>query len=187
MNADVKIHELWSLRLNPSDLYNIERELNDNPETGGGHTYIQIPKGQVNNLLNFLHEEYPPNGVDISLNVGDRIKPEAPSEKIQFWSKSANRMRISQQNRHRHSRLTAWSPARGFPVLKPHQTTDDAKKVLNSIGGLHIYLARGTDDFVWAGFTVGTPSARESKLPFANILWGIKNPGGYWIYSEKKA
>jgi len=180
---EVEIHELWSLRLNPSDLYNIERTLDDNPRTGGGHTYIQVPKGQVESLLRFLHKEYPPNGVPISLSVGNQGKPGTATEQIQFWAKSANRMRISQQNRHRHSRLSAWSPESGFPVLQPNETTDDARALLKSLGGLHLYVARGEDQSVWAGFTTGTPSAEQSEEPFANILWGTSR-GGYWIYEE---
>ena len=49
------IEELWALKVNPSDLYNIERVPEDKPKTGGGHTYIQVPKGQVPHLLKFLH------------------------------------------------------------------------------------------------------------------------------------
>jgi hypothetical protein len=186
MHGNIKIHELWSLKLNPSDLYNIERTLGDNPTSGGGHTYIQVPKGQVEPLLNFLHQTYPPNGVAISLSVGNQGKPGATPEKIEFWAKSAGRMRISQQNRHRHSRLAAWSPGSGFPVLQSNETTDDARAKLNSIGGLHIYLARGEDDSVWAGYTTGTASTDQSKLPFSSILWGTSR-GGHWVYVEDKS
>jgi len=186
MRNNVKIHELWSLRLNPSDLYNIERTLGDNPQTGGGHTYIQIPKGQVQALLNFLHETYPPNSVAISLSVANQGNPDKAPEEVQFWAKSAGRMRISQQNRHRHDRLSAWSPANGFPILQPNETTDDARSLLDNVGGLHIYIARGNDNSVWAGYTTGNPSSEESKLPFANILWGLKSSGGYWVYREEE-
>lgn len=183
MHSDVKIDELWSLRLNPSDLYNIERTLNDNPDTGGGHTYIQVPRRQVDNLLMFLHERYPQNGIAIRLEVGDSRSPDTGRERLEFWSKSAGRMRIAQQNRYRHSRLTAWSPQRKFPSLRPGETTEDAKRLLNGEGGLHIYLARGVDGFVWAGFTTGAPSLKELKLPFVGILWG-NSPGGYWKYGK---
>lgn len=186
MHGDVKIRELWSLKLNPSDLYNIERPIGDNPSTGGGHTYIQVPKGQVVPLLNFLHEQYPENGVSIVLTVHNQGKPGIAPEEIEFWAKSAGRMRISKQNRYRHSRLSAWSPANGFPVLQPNQDTDDARTLLNNIEGLHIYIARGEDDSVWAGYTTGNPSDEQSKLSFADILWGA-SPGGYWFYEDNKS
>ncbi len=186
MQGDVIIKELWSLKLNPSDLYNIERTINDNPDGGGGHTYIQVPKGQVVNLLSFLKKKYPQNGVAISLSVGNQANPGAAPEQVEFWAKSLGRMRIAQQNRHRHSRLTAWSPSNNFPVLQPNQTTSDAKVLLVGLGGLHIYIARGDNDAVWAGYTTGTPSAEDSKLPFASILWGATR-GGYWIYEENES
>lgn len=186
MQNDIKIHELWSLRINPSDLYNIERPIGDNPSSGGGHTYIQVPKSQVKPLLSFLHEKYPQNGVPIILTVHNQGKPGSIPEQIEFWAKSAGRMRISKQNRHRHSRLSAWSPANGFPVLKPNETTDDARKLLKSIGELHIYIARGEDDSVWAGYTKGAPSNEQLELPFASILWGT-SPGSYWIYKEDQS
>ncbi len=178
------INELWSLKINPSDLYNIERSLNDNPETGGGHTYIQVPRGNVENLLSFLHQDYPRNGSSITLEVGVQQNPEMPLEKIEFWSKSAGRMRIAQQNRHRHNRHSAWSPERGFPSLEPGQDTRDASRILQDIGGLHIYIARCSEGSLWAGFTKGIPSKNENSLPFVDILWG-NTTGGYWIYEEK--
>ena len=183
MHGDIKISELWSLRLNPSDLYNIERTLNDNPIGGGGDTYIQVPKGQVEPLLNFLKKDYPANGVPIELLIGNPNKPNIEPEKVEFCSKSAGRMRISNQNRHRQPRLSAWLPSANFPVLQQNQTTDDARTLLEDIGGLHIYIARGLDNSVWAGFTIGKPSTEEAELPFANILWGTSR-GGHWIYKE---
>lgn len=186
MRTDVNINELWSLRINPSDLYNIERTSDDNPPGGGGHTYIQIPRSQVQSLLEFLHDEYPPNGFAIRLPVFDRTNPEAPPEEIEFWAKSAGRMRISRQNRHRHSRLTAWSPERGFPTLEPFDTTENAKELLDAIGGLHIFLARGENNLVWAGYTTGIPNPENARLPFADILWG-ESPGGLWAYKESNS
>lgn len=88
-------------------------------------------------------------------------------------------MRIAQQNRHRHSRLSAWSPAAGFPSLQPGQGTADANKLLTALGEVHIYLARDAHGNVWAGYTKGAPTAKQQQQPFANILWG-SSPGGYW-------
>jgi len=61
VHNNVKTHELWLAQLNPSELYNTERTLCDNPQTGGGHTHIQSPEGRILALLNFLHKTYPPN------------------------------------------------------------------------------------------------------------------------------
>jgi len=180
----MEIQEIWSCRLNPSDLYNIERSLNDNPDSGGGHTYIQVSTGLVEPLLKFLDATYPSNGTPIILNVGNQRNPNSSSETLEFYSKSSQRMRISKQNRHRHSRLSAWLPQVGFPSLKPNETTQDARALLSRLGGVHIYLARGPDNSVWAGYTKGTPTARESCLPFADIMWGNK-AGGYWCYDNK--
>ena len=177
---EIGICQLWSLRLNPSDLYNIERVCDDNPENGGGHTYIQIPKGQVPHLLRFLGERYPTNSQQISVMVSDQKAPNSTSEIIQFCSKSAGRMRISQQNRHRHSRLAAWSPQSGFPKLKPYKGSIEAKALIQEIGGLHIYLARDSNANIWGGYTTGPVPQASTYLPFSNILWGLNNPGGYW-------
>jgi len=185
MDNEIEICQLWSLRLNPSDLYNIERVPDDNPENGGGHTYIQIPKGQVPHILRFLGKSYPDNGEQITISVGDQKDPDTTAQIIEFWAKSSGRMRISQQNRHRHARLAAWSPQSGFPTLEPYCGSDIAKSIIQDIGGLHIYLARDQNGKVWGGFTTGPIPESSSHLPFSNILWGQKNPGGYWQLEEE--
>jgi hypothetical protein len=73
----------------------------------------------------------------------------------------------------------------GFPVLQPGEETQDARELLEKIGGVHIYLARGVDETVWAGYTEGPPTNEERALPFADILWG-NSPGGYWSYKGEK-
>ncbi len=182
MPAQQKIVELWSLQIKASDLYNIERSLHDNPPTGGGHTYIQVPRARVDELLFFLREgDIPPNGVPITIGVGNQAAPNMPKQQLEFRSKSAGRMRIARQNRHRHARLSAWSPAVGFPSLQPGQTTADATELLKELGGVHIYFARDENGDVWAGYTKGDPSARQQKQPFAHVVWG-NSPGGYWKY-----
>jgi hypothetical protein len=181
MEQTTRINEIWTLRINPSDLFNIERPKEVNPESGGGHTYIQIPKGRVADTLDFLRASYPPNGVPILLSVGSQSSPSQPPEVVEFYNKSSERMRIAKQNRHRFGRLSAWSPSSGFPSLAPNQTTEDATALLRSLGGLHIYLARTEEGQVWAGFTTGAPSRSQENQPFANILWGA-SPGGHWKY-----
>ena len=183
MHGQLEIDELWSLKITPSDLYNIERTPSDGPATGGGQTYIQVPNRLVDPLLTFLREEYPPNGVPLRLEVYNRARPDLPVEQLEFWAKSQGRMRIARQNRHRHSRLRAWTPEAGFPSLEAYQDTDDAADLLNSIGGLHIYLARAADGTVWADYTKGRPSKDDAQLPFAHILWG-EGRGGYWRYEK---
>lgn len=179
----VVISELWSLRINPSDLYNIERVPEDKPDTGGGHTYIQVPKGQVDNLLKFLHSDYPINGQALRVQVGNQKEPNAELEELEFWSKSNGRMRIAQQNRNSQNRLSAWSSASGFPKLDPFQGTEVASELLNNIGLLHLYLIRTSDKAVWAGFTTGQPSVTQLEQPFAKLLWG-NTRGGYWSLKE---
>lgn len=182
MVGQQKIVELWALKMNGSGLYNIERSLHDNPTSGGGHTYIQVPRARVDELLAFLGQtQIPPNGVPITLNVGNQAKPNIPKQELEFRSKSAGRMRIARQNRHRHARLSAWLPGAGFPSLTSGQSTLDANQILDQLGGVHIYLARDINGDVWAGFTKGLPSPAQLKQPFAKILWG-KSPGGYWKY-----
>jgi hypothetical protein len=183
MVDELKIDELWCLKITASDLYNIERIRSDNPVTGGGHTYIQVPRKLVDPLLTFLRATYPPKGIRLTLNVNNRAQPDLPGEPLEFWRKSEGRMRIARQNRHRQSRLRAWSPREGFPSLGVNEGTADAAKLLESIGGLHIYLARAADGAVWAGYTTGRPSKKDQALPFANIMWG-DSPGGYWRYKE---
>ena len=40
----IEINELWSMKLNPSDFYNIERGLGEGPDGGDGQSFIQIAK-----------------------------------------------------------------------------------------------------------------------------------------------
>ena len=172
--------ELWSLKLNPSDFVNIERVLGDNPESGNGQLYIQIPKGRVDDLLTFIRADYPENGVVRELMVYDLAHPDSEPEVFEFRSKSAGRMRTSKQNRHRNTRLKAWRPDRGFPTLSPFDKSDVAKQVLDELGQVHIFFARLENGKVFAGFTKGNPETDDdAKQPFAEMLWG-ESKGGYW-------
>jgi len=187
MNNDERITELWSLRINPSDLLNIERPRGVNPDGGGGQTYIQIPMGQKQNVLRFLRKPEPSLGQPVRILVSDQYDPAAAPQLLEFSAKSAGRMRISRQNRHRaaQSRLHAWTPLKGFPALtqRPY-TTPAAEILLDALGGLHIYLTRTVGGTIWAGFAVGPPTTEDREQPFADIVWGT-SPGGYWTYNEK--
>lgn len=182
----IEIAELWSMRISAATLYNIERTTDDNPVGGGGAVYIQVAGGLVADLLQFLRSEYPNNGEVIELEVGNFLSPTKPKEMLTFSSKSQGRMRIANQNRHRAIRLSAWSPEEGFPSLEAGQNTEDARAVLEQIGGLRIFLVRGEDGDVWAGYTVGEANEAQAKQPFAAINWGTATSGGYWRYEEKK-
>jgi hypothetical protein len=177
--------EVWSLRLNPSDLYNIERVKGDNPATGGGDTYIQIPARMVQSTLEFLgNPPLPPLGQPIPLLVRNASQAQAPAGQIEFWIKSDDqggnpRMRIARQNRHRHNRFGGWSPAVHFPALPAWRKTADARALLNGIGGLRIFLARDAQGETWGGFTTGAPSPADANLPYAPIAWAPSD-GGYW-------
>jgi hypothetical protein len=184
MLAKLKPVEVWSLRLNPSDLYNIERVVGDDPTTGGGDTYIQVPARLVHDTLVFLGTKLPKAGAPIFLSVKDAANPSAPPEDIEFWIKSDDqggnaRMRIARQNRHRHKRFAGWAPAAQFPTLPAWQKTSDAKPLLAGMGGVRIFLARDANGTVWGGFTVGAPSPAEANLAYAQIAWA-PSQGGYW-------
>lgn len=184
MLAQLNPVEIWSLRLNPSDFYNIERVKGDDPATGGGDTYIQIPARLVQATLRFLGARLPQAGSPIPLSVKNAASPQAPPEDIEFWIKSDDqggnaRMRIARQNRHRHNRFSGWAPGAGFPTLPAWDDTDDARPLLKGLGGLRIFLARDANGTVWGGFTTGKPSAAEANLPYARIVWA-PSTGGYW-------
>lgn len=89
-------------------------------------------------------------------------------------------MRIANQNRHRATRVRAWSRETDFPRL-PEQgvTTAAAEALLNELGGLHVFLVRDTDGTVWAGYTIGDLDDDGGRLPFAPLL-SSRHPGGYW-------
>lgn len=182
----IDIAELWSMRISAATLYNIERTTDDNPIGGGGAVYIQVAKGLVTDLLRFLRSEYPNNGEVIDLEVGNFLSPLKPQETLTFSSKSQGRMRIANQNRHRAVRLSAWSSDEGFPRLEAGQNTEDARAVLEEIGGLRIFLVRGEDGNIWAGYTIGEANEAQAKQPFASINWGAETSGGYWRYEEEK-
>lgn len=180
MIPGVDVDELWSYRPNASDLYNIERTVN--PERGGGARYIQIRKSQLGNLLQFLRLPRVPDS-KVSLNVRSIRAPDKV-DVIEFDAKSQERMRIANQNRHWRTRAYGWSPAAGFPTLAPTETTDDAARLIRSLGGFHIYLARDVDSTVWADYTTGSvPPPKMADLPFVDILFGASD-GGYWQYKE---
>jgi hypothetical protein len=169
--------EVWTLRITPSTLYNIERV--GNPVGGGGHRYIQISGSRVPSILSFLGASMPPP--PIPLQVRNPYNPGSASEAIEFDRKSGSRMRITNQNRHSPSSLRprGWSPGSGFPTLPAGHVTADARALLNQLGHVHIYLARDAQGDVWAGFTQGAPTAAEASLPFAKIAWGTHR-GGHW-------
>jgi hypothetical protein len=134
----------------------------------------------VPHLLRFLNQPYP-QGAPISVTVASVGTPDQV-DVVQFDKKSAHRMRIPNQNRHRAARVYAWSPAAGFPSLPEDATsTDDAEQLIASLGGLHIFLARSSDSTVWAGYTMGTVDDHDGAFPFAPLLSGDAE-GGYWKY-----
>ena len=174
------LEELWAMNISGATLYNIERTVKDNPVGGGGATYIQVGKSLVDGLLVFLRENYPGNGQTIEIMMGDFSRPNISPQPIVFSSKSQGRMRISNQNRHRAIRHPAWSSAAGFPSLTAGQKTDDAKLLLQNIGGLRIFIARAEDSSLWAGFNTGAPNKNVKDPSLRNILYGKK--GGHWKY-----
>lgn len=169
------IEELWAHRLNASDLSNVERYPGDGPEGGGGQLYIQLGKLQVPAALKFLRVQY--NDLPVRVEVTN-IGTGAMSW-LEFDTKSNGRMRLPNQNRHRGTRLPAWSAAVGFPQLPRSEavTATAANTAWRALGGLHIFLARDDQDVVWAGFTKGVVTG----VPFAALVSGA-HPGGYWKY-----
>lgn len=183
--TELIIEELWCLKINANDFYNIER----GPKTvdgGGGQTFIQIPKALVKGLLTFFREKYPEDE-DFVFEVKNQKQPDMEPEELDFGKQTEDRMRI--KNQKTHSRLSAWHQNSGFPsletVAKKNKrvnnpfSKDDAEELLNKIGQLHIYLARTSDGEIWAGYTKGEPDIAQKKLPFSKLLWG-DSPGGYW-------
>lgn len=181
MIPGIDIDEVWSYRPNASDLYNIERT--KNPIGGGGARYIQIRRGQIPDLLRFLGLPRVPDD-PIALTVRSHFEPDK-SDVIVFNTKSQERMRIANQNRQFSSRARGWSPAAGFPTLQPTETTRDAQRIIDNLGGLHIYLVRDVEGAVWAGFTTGSvPPPEWADLPFVDGLFGSSD-GGYWRFRER--
>ena len=174
--------EIWSKKVGASEFHNVERK---KPlDKGGGQLYFQVDKSRVPDLLKFLRRSYPERG-QISINVRAMGRPDV-IERLQFWNKSQGRMRTGRQNRYPSARpnegvrLTAWSPALGFPSLPVDATLEDARSRLAEAGGVRIYLARDDAGEVYAGFTKGeAPPPGWGDWPFNNILFG-RTRGGYW-------
>lgn len=175
--------ELWTKKLNPSELYAIERRANDNPVGGGGQLYIQVTEKQAPGLLKFLKAQMPLLGHSIGVQVKNPALPNAAAQTLEFWAKSQDRMRTGPLNRFRASSIRpgGWSPApaAGFPTLPAGHRTAQAKQLLNQLGGIRIFLARDANGDVWAGFTQGAPTAAERQLPYSRIAWAPSS-GGYW-------
>lgn len=186
MFGDIDVFELWSMRINPSDLYNIERS--HNPQGGGGQRYIQIGARSVAPTLGFLRVRA--KDLPYQLPVRCIGQPDAVDQ-IEFHVKSedqggASRMRIANQNRYSRHRCRAWSPSNGFPSLQPDQTTKDAQALFARIGGVHVFLVRDGEDGVWAGYTTGnqTPDSMRG-FDFAPMLF--EGLGGHWRFREDGA
>jgi len=186
MLAKLNPVEVWSLELEAADLFHIEHVKSDDPSSGGGDLYIQIPAEMVASTLKFLRAPMPAKRKHIKLAVKDPNHPNNPSETIEFWNKSPDRsgnvrLRIARQNRLRptSTRPSGWSPAAGFPTLAAGLRTPAAKPVLAALGGVRIFLARDANGDVWAGFTQGAATAVERALPYAHIAWAPSG-GGYW-------
>lgn len=184
MTPAVNIDEIWSLRVNPSDLSNIERPVGVGPATGGGQLYVQIGKTMVQPTLDFLRIKYPA-GSPVNVPVRCWGKNAALVENVEFSDKSQGRMRITNQNRHRANRVFAWSPSNGFPQLSGSASTADAKALIAKLGGLHIWIVRDDTGELWAGYSKGAaPPADQAHQPFAHMLYG-SHPGGHWKYVPK--
>ena len=174
----LNVVEIWSKSINASELFNVERKAAAGPDSGGGQLYFQIPVSRVADTLAFLKTTYELLPITISVRcIGNE-----ESQELIFHKKSAGRMRTGPQNRQRAQRLDAWMPHLGFPRLSDNVSSrDEAEELLETFGGLHIFLARTQNLETWAGFTTGNvPPTGWPVLAFNHLLFGIDQPGGYW-------
>lgn len=175
----------WSQKITGSTLYNIERPLGDSPSSGGGQLYIQISGESVKDILEFLGEPYPQQGAPIRVAARAVGSPEQVQE-IEIAEKSAGRLRIANQNRYRATRHPGWSPSLGFPSLSPvNCSTEAGNQLIDSLGGLHIFLARDEHGEIWAGYQTGSVTDPSLDPELRKILSG-SHRGGVWFYKEPK-
>lgn len=172
------VDEIWTKSINASELFNVERKSSAGPDSGGGQLYFQIPVSRVADTLKFLQTTYE----ELPTTIPVRCIGSEASDTLTFFKKSAGRMRTGPQNRQRNQRLDAWTPKFGFPRLSDNVASkEDADLLLEDLGGLHIFLARTTNNETWAGFTTGSmPPKGWPDLEFNNLLFGVDQPGGYW-------
>ena len=184
MEQIVDLAAVWSQKVTGSTLYNIERPLGDNPNSGGGQLYIQVSSTSVDELLSFLGEKYPTNGNPIRVSARAMGNPSLQAD-LEIYSKSAGRLRIANQNRFRAARHPAWLPEYGFPYLEPNNcSTEAANMLLESISGLHIFLAFDINDVLWAGFVKGALHDPKMDQKLIEILSG-NHRGGLWRFKEE--
>lgn len=185
MSSVQNLVAFWSQRITGSTLYNIERPLGDSPSSGGGQLYIQISGESVKDILQFLGELYPKQGNPIRVVARAVGAPEQEQE-IEIAEKSAGRLRIANQNRHRANRHPGWSPKQGFPSLsRLNCSTEAANELIEKLGGLHIFLAKDDRGEIWAGYQTGSVTDQSIDPDLRRILSG-SHRGGVWFYKEPK-
>lgn len=177
------LKSFWSQRITGSTLYNIERPLGDSPASGGGQLYIQISSRAVEDVLRFLGKPYPSQGSPLRVPARAVGRPNQIAD-IEIAEKSSGRLRIPNQNRYRATRHPGWSPEVGFPRLEPGScSTMAANQLIDSIGGLHIFLARDEKDQIWAGYQIGTLDDESVHPELRKILSGTHR-GGVWFFED---
>lgn len=197
--SEQNIIAIWSIPITKSGFYNIERPKHVKPEKGNGDLYIQINGGSIPGLCSLIGIDESKLSLPYNLLIRDRLNSKS-IEKIEINTKSEDRLRFANQNKHSKSSLrpTPWTQARGFPYATPTQDDPNLSQSdknsafravsdteYNKVGGIRIALIKSEDSItgeqsIWADFFTGEADELQQALPFHSILWGTECNGGYW-------
>lgn len=149
-----------------------------------GRTSIEITR--VPELLDFFgHGSNLPADRWVDMTIDARVIG-APHAIAPIHFKSHRRhgtYEITGQNQHndRNTRHPAWTEGMHWPATETPSSPEDAKRILEEIGGIHIYVLRTDDGGFWTGATVGRrmPLSWPDALKplFEGVESGVINVG----------
>jgi hypothetical protein len=152
----VKVDRIWWQEISAEDFYSMEKV----PRLGlKGKTSLEVSR--VPELLEFFG--YGSNlpvdrWTDVTLDVRAIGNPNVQSP-IQFKTNRRHATyEIPNQNRNddRHMRNAGWTPDSGWPINTEVPTSvEDAKRILDIVGGIHVYIVRSQDGTYYGGSTYG--------------------------------
>lgn len=174
--ALVEVDGIWVRPVTSSNFFDIERERHQRGGGGGSSLYIDIPSSHVPDLLDLLGHDAETEFTGFEIPTGVVGAPDVDAPLI--WApKSGGRMRLFQNRQSGPDiRHPAWRAARGFPMAADSiASTDEARAVLDGVGGLVVYVVKTKAGDFLAGFLTGEYPA---DWPDQGDLRGLFSDGG---------
>ncbi|MBY9078943.1 hypothetical protein [Paenibacillus sp. CGMCC 1.18879] len=143
-------------KINPGDLWNIDRPSGSGPTSGGGQTYINLAIDDTD-LEGFLKygcrtpKPYDHKSRDTITISASTLGSPMETSSISFDPRSnRNDYTIANQHKYRHP---AWTTAHGFPSIPPKCKDSEDVRVSGVTEDLVILIFRTTDGIYIASYT----------------------------------